>query len=88
MAIILIRLSFAYRRIRRADQHGATQCLVFLPMFYDDDDDDDDDDENGRRRRRRKSSRRIERDVDLRLQRRVPPQELVLYGLRRLLPDR
>ena len=84
MAIILIRLSFAYRRIRRADQHGATQCLVFLPMFYD----DDDDDENGRRRRRRKSSRRIERDVDLRLQRRVPPQELVLYGLRRLLPDR
>ena len=85
MAIILIRLSFAYRRIRRADQHGATQCLVFLPMFYDDDDDDD---ENGRRRRRRKSSRRIERDVDLRLQRRVPPQELVLYGLRRLLPDR
>ena len=84
MAIILIRLSFAYRRIRRADQHGATQCLVFLPMFYD----DDDDDENGRRRRRRKSSRRIERDVDLRLQRRVPPQELVLYGLRRLLLDR
>ena len=84
MAIILIRLSFAYRRIRRADQHGVTQCLVFLPMFYD----DDDDDENGRRRRRRKSSRRIERDVDLRLQRRVPPQELVLYGLRRLLLDR